>query len=130
MRVSFRWMILPLASAALMAQSAIRVPAGAGSAVTADDIKQLREALAMQQQQIQELREQLAQRDQQMHQQAEAIRQLQAGANDAVKGSVLHSSNQAGEIVPLQNDLKDGKRSPGDSAIAGQEEQQHAGLHP
>src|SRR5215468_1472643 len=128
MRVLFWWMVLPLASVALLAQTPTQGSAGTTSAVTAEDIKQLREALAMQQQQIQELREQLAQRDQQMQQQAEAIRQLQAGANDAIKGSVLQSSNQAGEIVPLQNDLKDGKRSPGDSAIGGQEQQQHIGL--
>src|SRR5262249_21628815 len=99
MRAPFRWMVLPLTSVAMLAQTPSQGSAGTTTAVTAEDIKQLREALAAQQQQIQELREQLAQRDQQMHQQTEAIRQLQAGASDSVKGSVLQSSNQAGELM-------------------------------
>jgi len=129
MNVLFRWMVLPLASAALLAQATAQGSAGASSAVTTDNIRQLREVLAAQEQQIQQLREQLAQRDQQMQQQAEAIRQLQAGTGNPSKGSAVQSSDNANDGKLTQNVLSDGKRVPDKSAVSAKEESQDVGLH-
>jgi Putative porin len=129
MNVLLRWMVLPLASATLLAQTTAQGTGGITSAVTADDIRQLREALTAQQQQIQELHQQLLQRDQQAQQQAEAIRQLQVSASDAQsKLSLLQSSNPGSAVAKVQDELNDVKRGVSSSEVKTQEEQQHISL--
>jgi hypothetical protein len=125
MKVLFRWMVLPLASAALLAQTTSQGSTGASSAITADDVRQLREILAAQQQQIQQLREQLAQGDQRMQQQAEAIRQLQASTGNPSNRSTVQSGDEASDSMTAQNILTAGNRVPSNSAVSLQEEQQH-----
>jgi hypothetical protein len=124
MKVLLRWVILPLVSVALPAQTVSQGAASTTSAVTADDIRLLREALATQQQQIQELRQQLAQREQEMQQQAEAIRQLQASAGNPANVSSLQSTEVA---TALTNDLNNNKDVVNHSPVGAQEEQQQAG---
>ena len=126
MRVFLWWIVLQLASAALLAQTPDLGSPVTTSAVTADDIRQLREVLAAQQQQIQQLREQLVQRDQQMQQQAEAIRQLQAGIGNASKGQ---SAEPAKEVVTAQNDVSGIESIVRHSPGVTQEEQQHTNLY-
>jgi hypothetical protein len=121
-------MVLPLASVALLAQTTAQGSAGITSAATADDVKELREALATQQQQIQELRDQLAKRDQQMQQQAEAIRQLQAGTGNPSKVPAVQSSDGASDSTRAQNVVTDGSPTPSNTAVSSQEEPQHIGL--
>lgn len=100
--------------------------AASPAAVTADDIRALREALAAQQQQIEQLRQELQQRDRTMQQQAQQINQLQTTAGDAQsKASQAYSSSteNAQTVTRMRVDVDDMKSNMTNSAVSTQEDQ-------
>jgi hypothetical protein len=103
-----------------------RTPAPAAPAVTAEDIKSLRDALAAQQQQIEQLRQELARRDAAADANAEAARKAQASATDAAsKATAAESaaSGQASSIDTLKADLDNVKLNQQNAALSAQDDQ-------
>jgi hypothetical protein len=93
-------------------------------AVTADDIRQLREMLQQQQQQIQQLQQQLQQRDKQVQASQQAARQAQESAQAAAQKAEAAQSAAAttsDASTQLQNDVKDLKTNVGNVAINAQD---------
>lgn len=103
------------------------------AAVTAQDVKELRDALAAQQQQIQELRDEMRGREaalQQAQQQAqEAQRQLQQAQSVATEAQqkaadAENAANvQQATVAKLSGDLADVKNVVSNSALASKDEQ-------
>jgi Putative porin len=98
------------------------------AAVTADDIKALRNALATQsnllanqQQQIQELKQELERRDQEWQQAQQQLQQTQATAADArSKAAAVEtaSSDEKASVTQLSNDVADVKTNLAQSSIS------------
>jgi hypothetical protein len=142
---ALRYLWIPLFSLALMAQTgttgsttqtktrrraatstSTRKKSTAAGPTTAEEIKSLREALAVQQQQIQQLTQQLQQRDQNSQQQQQQINQLQQAASEAQNKAVSaeNTSTQTAEsFTKLQSDVADIKTNATNSAVSGQEDQ-------
>ena len=116
--------VVLLFSAVLVAQSA---PAKKSSgAVTAQDVRELRQALAAQQQQIQQMQEEMRRRDQLLEQMQQALAQAQTNASTAQQKAVAAESlaSQQGESVSrIQGDLADVKLNQTNAAETTQAEQ-------
>jgi hypothetical protein len=108
------------------AQTAAKKKAPAAPAVTAEDIRSLREALAAQQQQIEALRTELARRDAAARSNEEAARSAQSSASDAAsKASAAEStaSQQASNIESLKQELESVKLNQQNAALSSQDDQ-------
>jgi multidrug efflux pump subunit AcrA (membrane-fusion protein) len=116
-----------LFSTVLVAQEA---PAGSAkkrsSTVTAQDVRELRQTLAAQQQQIQQMQEEMRRRDQLLEQMQQALAQAQSAASTAQEKATAAESaaSQQGESVSrIQGDLADVKLNQTNAAVQTQEEQ-------
>ena len=98
----------------------------AAPAVTATDLRELRDALAAQQRQIQALQQQLQQRDTAAAEAAETARQAQAVASAAASKAVsveTVAGQSAAAVTQLQGDLTDVKQNQTNIALSAQEDQ-------
>jgi hypothetical protein len=98
----------------------------ASSAVTAQDVRELRQALAAQQQQIQQMQEEMRRRDQLLEQMQQALAQAQSNASTAQEKAAAAQSlaSQQGESVSkIQGDLADVKLNQTNAAETTQGEQ-------
>jgi hypothetical protein len=97
------------------------------AAVTAEDIRALREALAAQQQQIEQLRQELARRDSTALANEEAARSAQTSASDAAnkaQAAETTASGQASSIEELKQELEIIKLNQQNAALSSQDDQQ------
>ena len=117
MRIAVSWIIAVFLAANLTAQTPVKRKTPAKhAAVTADDIKALRDALAAQssalaaqQQQIQELKQELERRDQTWEQSQQQLQNAQASATDAQsKAAALESasSEERASVSKLSTDVE------------------------
>jgi hypothetical protein len=131
MRTALKCCVVLLFSAVLVAQTApadSATPARrkSSSAVTAQDVRELRQALAAQQQQIQQMQEEMRRRDQLLEQMQQALAQAQTNASTAQEKAAAAQSlaSQQGESVSkVQSDLADVKLNQTNTAVGTQEEQ-------
>jgi TolA-binding protein len=136
MRTALKSCVVLLFSAVLVAQAA---PTGSAkkksssavtAAVTSKDVRELREALAAQQQQIQQMQEEMRRRDQLLEQMQQALAQAQTNASTAQEKAVAAQSfaSQQGESVSkIQGDLADVKLNQTNAAASTQEDQKRVG---
>lgn len=138
MRSVLRWCAVPLLASTLVAQTTTTKPKkmvhhAATAVITADDVQQLRDALAAQQRQIEQLRQQMQSRDtalQQAQQQAqqaqEQLQQAQTAASDAQQKAAAAQSAAEGQkdtVVKLSSDVADLKGTVTSDAVEAQEAQ-------
>jgi hypothetical protein len=131
MRSSFKWFVVPLLVTALFAQTATKpkakkVPAKpVEPAVTAADVRALKDAIAAQQQQIQQLQQALTQRDQAVQAAERQAQQAQATASDAEQKAAAAASAGADKdtVTKLNSDLTDVKATIQNQLLTAQDEQ-------
>lgn len=131
MRTALKCCVVFLFSAALVAQttptgSAAPAKKKSSGAVTAQDVRELRQALAAQQQQIQQMQDEMRRRDQLLEQMQQALAQAQTNASSAQEKAAAAQSfaNQQGESVSkIQDDLADVKLNQTNAAASTQEDQ-------
>jgi hypothetical protein len=114
------------ASTKTRAKSSTRRTSAAAPAVTAEDIKALRDALAAQQQQIEQLRQELARRDETARANEEAARTAQTSANDAASrasAAETSASQQASTVEGLKQELENVKLNQQNAALSSQDDQ-------
>jgi len=100
--------------------------APAAPAVTADDLKALRDALTQQQQQIQDLQSKMAERDASLQQTQQQLQQAQSQLQDAqTKASTAASTaNQTSDsVTKLQSDVADIRTNTTNAALTAQDDQ-------
>jgi hypothetical protein len=105
-----------------------RTAAVARPAVTAQDVQQLRDALAAQQQQIEQLRQELARRDQDIQQSQQQAQQAQTAASDAASKAdqaAAAASQQQQAVGQIQSDVTDLKQNSVSAALSLQETQKN-----
>src|SRR5437773_1578324 len=118
MKSVLRWCVVPLLATSLVAQTAAkpkpRKSSSKAATITAQDVQELRDALAAQQQQIQQLQQQMQSRDaalQQAAQQAQQqLQQTQAAATDAQQKAAsaeLLANSQKDTVDKLNNNMQD-----------------------
>ncbi|HWR36117.1 MAG TPA: putative porin [Clostridia bacterium] len=98
----------------------------AAPAVTAEDVKALRDALAAQQQQIEMLRQEMQRRDQQFQDAQRQVAEAQSAARDAqTKAAAVENSatEQKPAFTQLQSDMADVKTTLTNSATSTQDDQ-------
>jgi hypothetical protein len=136
MRTALKSCVLLLFSVVLVAQTA---PTGSAApakkkrsgAMTSAEARELRQAMAAQQQQIQQMQEEMHRRDQLMEQLQQALAQAQANASTAQEKAAAAQSfaSQQGESVSkVQADLADVKLNQANAALNLQEEQKKTSL--
>jgi len=129
MRTALKCCVVLLCSAVLVAQTA-PTKKKSSSAVTAQDVRELRQALAAQQQQIQQMQEEMRRRDQLLEQMQQALAQAQTVASSAQEKAAAAQSfaSQQGESVSkVQSDLADVKLNQTNAAASTQEDQKRVG---
>jgi Putative porin len=95
-------------------------------AVTAEDVKALRDALAAQQQQIQQLRQEMQQRDEQLRAAQQRLDQATTAATDAQNKATAAESaanEQKDSVSKLSTDVKDLQGNLTTAALSAQEDQ-------
>lgn len=95
-------------------------------AVTADDLKALRDALAQQQQQLQDLQSKMAQRDAALQQTQQQLQQAQSQLQDAqTKASTAASTatQTSDSVTKLQSDVADIRTNTTNAALTAQDDQ-------
>jgi hypothetical protein len=100
--------------------------APAAPAVTADDLKALRDALTQQQQQIQDLQSKMAERDATLQQTQQQLQQAQSQLQDAQsKASTAAStaSQTSDSVTKLQSDVVDIRTNTTNAALTAQDDQ-------
>jgi len=119
--------VVLLCSVVLVAQEA---PAGSAkkrsSGVTAQDVRELRQALAAQQQQIQQMQEEMRRRDELLQQMQQALAQAQTNASTAQEKAAAAQSlatEQGESVSKMQGDLADVKLNQTNAAETTQVEQ-------
>ena len=123
-----KWLVLPALSLTLAAQTAPARRSSAASkqsqapAVTSDDIRALRDALAEQQRQIQQLRQELQRRDQAMDQQEQKLNQLQS-ATSAAQSQASAAEQGTEGVSKIQSDVNDIKLNQTNAAVSTQDDQ-------
>lgn len=131
MRTALKCCVVLLFSAVLMAQAA---PSGSAKskkksssgAMTTQDVRELRQALAAQQQQIQQMQDEMRRRDQLLEQMQQALAQAQTNASTAQEKAAAaqsFASQQGKSISKVQSDLADVKLNQTNAAASTQEDQ-------
>ncbi len=126
-------------TASLAAQTAPRPKAKPKTAaVTAEDIKALRDALTAQQEQIQELKRELEQKDQvwqqaqqQLQQTQQQLQQTQVAATDVqskITAAQTVANDESASVAKLSSDVAEVKTNLSKSATSTQEEQKRLSL--
>jgi len=102
------------------------VVAPAPPAVTADDLKALRDALAQQQTQIQALEGKMAERDATLQQTQQQLQQAQSQLQDAqskAASAVTTASQTSDSVTKLQSDVADIRTNTTNAAVSAQDDQ-------
>ncbi len=139
MKSVLRWCVVPLLSASLIAQTAgTSAPKKAAAkratgTITAQDVQELRDALAAQQRQIEQLKQQMQSRDsalQQAQQQAQQaqqqLQQAQSAATDAQQKAAAAetaANDQKAAVSKLSSDMQDVQTTLTNNAVGTQDEQ-------
>jgi len=136
MKSVLRWCVVPLLATSLVAQTAAKPKpkkTSSKATITAQDAKDLRDALAAQQQQIEQLRQEMQTRDaalqqaQQAAQQAQQqVQQSQAAASDAQQKAAsaeLLANSQKDTVDKLNNNIQDVQTTLTNTALSSQEDQ-------
>ena len=137
MKSVLRWCVVPLLATSLVAQTAAkpkpRKSSSKAATITAQDVQELRDALAAQQQQIQQLQQQMQSRDaalqqaQQAAQQAQQqLQQTQAAATDAQQKAAsaeLLANSQKDTVDKLNNNMQDVQTTLTNTALSSQDDQ-------
>ncbi len=100
--------------------------APAAPAVTADDIKALRDSLTQQQQQIQELQSKMAERDAALQQTQQQLQQAQGQLQDAQSKATAASTTAtqtSDSMTKLQSDIVDIRTNTTNAALTAQDDQ-------
>ena len=100
--------------------------APAPPAVTADDLKALRDSLAQQQEQIQQLQSKMAERDAALQQTQQQLQQAQGQLQDAqtkAASAVTTASQTSDSVTKLQSDVADIRTNSTNAAVSAQEDQ-------
>ena len=131
MKFALKWCVMPLLATALVAQTApkpkkraVRKPAE--PQVSVQDVQQLKDALAAQQQQIESLKQELQQRDQNWQQTQQQLQAAQSAASDAQQKAAQVQSvadAQKDSVTRLSSDMDDVKTTLTNTAVNTQEEQ-------
>jgi len=130
MKAVLRWCVIPLFAAALVAQTTPKPKRmhhkPAQPVVTMQDVQELKDALAAQQQQINELKQELQQKDQAWQQSQQQLQQAQTTASEAQQkaASVEATATQEQDhVAKLSTDVKDLKTTMTNTAVSTQEDQ-------
>ncbi len=102
------------------------VAASTAPAVTADDLKALRDALTQQQQQIQDLQSKMAERDATLQQTQQQLQQTQTQLQDAQSKATAASSTAtqtSDSVTKLQSDVADIRTNTTNAALTAQDDQ-------
>lgn len=116
----------PQGSAPTAPRRSSRTKRQSAPAVTHEDLRTLRDALAQQQQQIQQLQQQMQQRDQALQQAQQRLQQAESAAQEAQgKLSAVQSTTdeQQATVSKLKADVADVQTTLTNSAVQTQEEQ-------
>jgi len=131
MRFILRWCVVLFLATAVFAQTATPAAAKkkpAKAAVTAEDVQELKNALAAQQRQIEQLKQQLTQRDQVWQQTQQQLQQAQTAASQA-QAKADQAASQAGQqqqaVSDLKSDVSDIKLNATNAALSLQETQKN-----
>ncbi|HLW89068.1 MAG TPA: hypothetical protein VKR57_11290 [Terriglobales bacterium] len=130
MRFVLRWCVVLLMAASSLAQTA---PAKKKTTtktgpVSAEDVQQLKDALAAQQQQIQQLRAEMQRRDAALQQAQQQMQQAQAAASAAqakADQAAQQASQQQQAVSDLKTDVTDIKQNATNAALSLQETQKN-----
>ena len=131
MKSVLRWCVVSVLAATALAQTATPTASKkktAKTTVTADDVQELKNALAAQQQQIQQLREEMRKRDAALEQAQQQMQQAQAAAA-AAQAKADQASSQASQqqqaVSDLKTDVSDMKQNATNAALSLQETQKN-----
>ncbi|HXY15285.1 MAG TPA: hypothetical protein VEI26_12360 [Terriglobales bacterium] len=134
MKSVLRWSVVLFLAAVSVAQTqtatgtAPKRKIARPAAVTANDVQELKDALAAQQQQIEQLRRQLAQRDQAWLQTQQQLQQAQSAAT-AAQARADQAAQEAGQqqqaVSDLKTDMTDMKQNAANAALSLQETQKN-----
>ncbi len=131
MKSVLRWCVVLFFSATTLAQTATptatkKKPAKAE--VTAEEVQELKSALAAQQQQIQQMREEMRKRDAALQQAVQQMQQAQTAASEAqakADQAASQASQQQQAVSDLKTDVSDIKQNATNAALSLQETQKN-----
>jgi hypothetical protein len=125
LRVAALVVFASLTLPAMLAQTAKKAGAAKPAAVTADDIRELREAIAAQQQQIQMLQQELQRRDEANRQALASLRQAQAATQEAstkAASAETAASQTNTSLDGIKAEIADVKLNQQNAALGSQED--------
>lgn len=125
MAASLAMPTLSSAQATIKTTTRKKSAAAAAPAITAEDIKSLRDALAAQQQQIQQLQQELRSRDEANRQAMEQLRQTQSAATEAntkAASAETAATQSTSALDDLKADLETVKQNQQSAALGAQED--------
>src|SRR5580698_1160425 len=130
MKCVLRWCVVLLLAASSLAQTAPakKKTTTKTGAVTAEDVQELKNALAAQQQQIRELKSEMQRRDaalQQAQQQMQDAQAAAAAAQAKADQAVQQASQQQQAVTDLKSDVTDIKQNATNAALSLQETQKN-----
>ena len=131
MKSVLRWWVVLIFAATSLAQTATPTASKkktAKTTVTADDVQELKNALAAQQQQIQQLREEMRKRDAALEQAQQQMQQAQtaaAAAQAKADQAASQASQQQQAVSDLKTDVSDMKQNATNAALSLQETQKN-----
>ncbi len=133
MKSPLRWCVVPFLATALLAQTAApttpkKKAAAKSTTVTAQDVQELKDALAAQQRQIQQLTQRLQNRDQEVQQLQQQMNQVQGAASQAQQNAqtaASQSAQQEQSVTALKGDVSDLKANATNAALSLQETQKN-----
>ncbi|MBI2682535.1 MAG: putative porin [Acidobacteriales bacterium] len=124
-------MVAPVAGAQTAAKKrSAKAAAPAGAAMTSEDLRALRDAIAAQQQQINDLKQELLRRDEAARAAMQQLRDTQSAAAEASNKASAASETAAGQattVESLKADLENVKLNQQNAAISTQEDQKRVG---
>jgi hypothetical protein len=133
MKSTLRWCAVPLLATTLLAQTTAptkpkKKAATRPATVTAQDVQELKDALAAQQQQIRQLTQRLQSRDQEVQQLQQQMSQVQGAATMAQQNAQTAASQSAQQeqtVTALKSDVSDLKSNATNVALSLQETQKN-----
>jgi len=131
MKSVLRWWVVLFFATTSLAQTATPTAPKKKSAkaeVTAEEVQELKSALAAQQQQIQQLREEMRRRDAALQQAQQQMQQAQAAASEAqakADQAAAQASQQQQAVSDLKTDVSDIKQNATNAALSLQETQKN-----
>jgi len=131
MKFVLTWCLVLFSAATLLAQTAAPTATKkktAKTAVTAEEVQELKSALAAQQEQIQQLREEMRKRDAALQQAEQQMQQAQTAASEAqakADQAASQASQQQQAVSDLKTDVSDIKQNATNAALSLQETQKN-----